>query len=291
MKIFTVGLSSGTSLDVSEGGDPKGKPIFFLHGTPGSRILFGPHDEDAVKLGVRLISYSRPGYGNSTRKEGRDVKDAASDVAELADFLGLEKFAVWGFSGGGPHALACAALLPDRVVAVATVGGVAPFDAKGLDYFAGTGEYNIEDSKLLQADPVKWEKKNLEETEQVLSSDEEHAMDGLETLLSDVDKATLSRGLGKYLLEGMRNGCSKGVKGLLDDELAFMKPWGFDPATIKVPTQIWHGKKDLFVPLSHGEWISGQIGHSETHFFEDEGHLSLFLKKNEEVQSWLASHF
>lgn len=291
MNNFIVKLKSGRVLDTIEDGDPEGTPVFFIHGTPGSRKLFQPHIEDAIKLGVRLISYSRPGYGHSTRHEGRNVKDAASDIAEIADYLGIKKFAVWGFSGGGPHALATAALLPDRVVAAVTAGGVAPYDAEGLDYFAGTGEYNIEDTKLLQSDRTQWEKKNLEEVKETLTGDKETALENLATLLSEVDRNTLSEGMNDYLLEGMREGCSSGVKGLLDDELAFIKPWGFDPGTIRIPTQIWHGKQDLFVPLSHGEWLSGRIKGSEPHFFENEGHLSLFLKKNYEIQKWLSSHF
>lgn len=291
MNNFIVKLKSGRVLDTIEDGDPEGTPVFFIHGTPGSRKLFQPHIEDAIKLGVRLISYSRPGYGHSTRHEGRNVKDAASDIAEIADYLGIKKFAVWGFSGGGPHALATAALLPDRVVAAVTAGGVAPYDAEGLDYFAGTGEYNIEDTKLLQSDRTQWEKKNLEEVKETLTGDKETALENLATLLSEVDRNTLSEGMNDYLLEGMREGCSNGVKGLLDDELAFIKPWGFDPGTIRIPTQIWHGKQDLFVPLSHGEWLSGRIKGSEPHFFENEGHLSLFLKKNYEIQKWLSSHF
>ncbi len=290
MKNFTITLKSGVSLDVSESGNPEGKPVFFIHGTPGSRKQFMQHAENAEKLGIRYITYSRPGYGNSTRCEGRAVKDAASDVAEIADQLGIKKFAVWGFSGGGPHALACAALLPGRVVAVASVGGVAPFDAEGLDYYEGTGEYNIEDDKLLRTDPVQWEKKNLEETKETLSADKETALEGIATLLSEVDLKTLPEGMGDYLIDGMREGCSNGVKGLMDDGLAFMKPWGFDPSTIKVPTQIWHGKHDLFVPLPHGKWLAEKIKGSEAHFFDDEGHLSLFLKKGNEVQKWLSSY-
>lgn len=290
MKNFTLTLKSGVSLDVTESGKPDGKPVFFIHGTPGSRKPFVQHADSAEKLGIRYITYSRPGYGNSTRCEGRAVKDAASDVAEIADQLGIKKFAVWGFSGGGPHALACAALLPERVAAVATVGGVAPFDAEGLDYYEGTGEYNIEDDKLLRSDPVKWEKKNLDEMKETLSADRETALEGIATLLSEVDMSTLPEGMGDYLIEGMREGCSNGVKGLMDDGLAFMKPWGFDPSTIKVPTQIWHGKHDLFVPLLHGEWLAGKINGSDPHFFQDEGHLSLFLKKGYEIQKWLSSH-
>ncbi len=290
MRNFSVTLDSGVVLDTVEAGDPNGKPVFFIHGTPGSRDLYRPQAENAEKLGIRLISYSRPGYGNSTRHKGRNIKDAASDVEGIADHLGLERFSVWGHSGGGPHALACAAMLPRRVAAMASLAGVAPYNAEGLDYFAGTGEYNVQDTKLLQRDQDQWEKKNIEDIKEMTSGTREGVVKGLSTLLSEADRNALSDELVDYLLVGTREGCSHGVKGLLDDELAFLNPWGFDPAIISVPTQIWHGKKDLFVPFSHGEWISGKIAVAETHFFESEGHLSLFVKKNYEIQKWLASY-
>lgn len=290
MKNFTVTLKPDVSLEVAESGDPDGKPVFFSHGTPGSRHLFEPHTEDARRLGIRIISYSRPGYGSSTRSEGRKIRDAASDVSKIADYLDIEKFGVWGFSGGGPHALACAALLPERVTAAAILGGVAPYDAEGLDYFAGTGEFNIEDTKLLQSDPVRWEKKNLEEIQEMTTRDGESALEEFATLLSEVDRRALSEGMSDYMLTGMRDGCSNGVKGLMDDELAFIKPWGFDVSAVKVPTKIWHGKEDLFVPISHGRWIAGKIKGCETHFFDDEGHLSLFVKKSSDIMKWLSAH-
>ena len=290
MNKFAIINRQGVSIEALETGSAEGKPVFFIHGTPGSMNMYGPQVEGAEKLGIRLLSYSRPGYGNSTRSEGRSVKDAASDVADIADFLGIEKFAVWGHSGGGPHALACAALLPERVTAAATLASVAPYGVQDLDFFSGMGEYNIVDFKLLQSDPAQWEKNNIEDVKAMITAKKEEALESISSLLSEVDRKSLSEELLDYLIEGTKLGCSKNVNGLMDDNLAFMKPWGFDPAAIKVPLQIWHGREDLFVPFSHGEWLGRNIAGAEKHFFEKEGHLSLFAKKNYEIQKWLSSY-
>src|SRR5919109_1263991 len=131
-----------------EGGDPNGPAVVVHNGTPMSRLLYAPHVADAKARGLRLIGYDRPGYGGSTPQPGRVVADAAADVAAIADALGIDRFGTWGISGGGPHALACAALLPDRVVAAASLAGVAPYDAKDLDWLAGMGEANVQEFAL-----------------------------------------------------------------------------------------------------------------------------------------------
>ena len=149
-----VRTPKGRTLLVEEGGDRRGQPVLVLAGSPNSRHLFGQQLELAEKQGIRLIGYDRPGYGGSSPDPGRTVADVAADVCCLADTLGLEHFALWGISGGGPHALACAALLQGRAVAVASLASPAPFDAPGLDYFAGMGELNVEDTKLMLTDPA-----------------------------------------------------------------------------------------------------------------------------------------
>jgi Predicted hydrolases or acyltransferases (alpha/beta hydrolase superfamily) len=141
----TVELPDGRLLQTAEGGDPAGVPVFVHHGSPGSGILDPAWERDAASRGLRLITYARPGYGRSTRSAGRVVADAAHDVAALANELGIDRFLSWGVSGGGPHVLACAALLPARVVAVASLAAAAPFDGEGLDFFAGMGPANIKE--------------------------------------------------------------------------------------------------------------------------------------------------
>src|SRR5581483_3132479 len=135
----SVRTSDGRTLTVREAGDPAGVPVLLHNGTPGSGLLYEPHVRDAEEKGIRLFSYDRPGYGASSRKRGRSVADCAPDVEAVCDSLGVGRFCVCGISGGGPHALATAALLPDRVAAAASLASVAPFDAEGLDFLAGMG--------------------------------------------------------------------------------------------------------------------------------------------------------
>lgn len=144
MKAFSVEGPGGRTLTVREAGDPAGVPVLIHHGTPSSSLLYEPHVRDAEEHGVRLVSYDRPGYGGSTRDPGRSVADCAADVAAICDALGIGRICTWGISGGGPHALATAALLPERVAAAAALASVAPFDAEGLDFTAGMGELNVE---------------------------------------------------------------------------------------------------------------------------------------------------
>src|SRR3954447_14935280 len=145
----SVTTPDGRTLTVREGGDPHGFPVLSMSGTPGSSMLYEPHVRDASERGIRLFSYDRPGYGASTRQEGRRVADCAADIAAVCDALGVERFCVWGISGGGPHALAAAALLPDRVVAGAALASLAPYDAEGLDFFEGMGEQNVEELAVI----------------------------------------------------------------------------------------------------------------------------------------------
>src|SRR5690348_5574117 len=138
-------MPDGRTLRVHEAGAAEGPVVLVHQGTPMSGRLYEPHMRDAEKRGIRLLAYDRPGYGGSSPAPDRSVADAAADSAALADALGIERFAVWGISGGGPHALACAAQLPDRVVATASLASVAPIDAEGLDWLAGMGEMNLEE--------------------------------------------------------------------------------------------------------------------------------------------------
>jgi pimeloyl-ACP methyl ester carboxylesterase len=291
LREFSIRLSSGRTLEVSEGGDPKGLPVFTLHGTPGSRLLYPPHEADAVRRHIRLISYNRPGYGGSTPLPGRTIGETAADVTAIADDLGLDRLAVWGISGGGAPALACAYALPRRVVAVSSVAGAAPYHAKGLDWFAGMGEFNVEDTKMMLSDPVEWEKKSRRDADEQLKATKADMLQMFATLLSEVDRSALSDELAGYLQAQFQEAYKVGIRGGCDDSLACCEPWGFDPASIRVPVQIWHGRHDRFVPFSHGEWLASHVPGAEAHLEEDEGHLSLLAGRIPEVHSWLAAKF
>jgi len=288
---FSIRLTSGRTLEVSEGGDLKGLPVFTLHGTPGSRLLYPPHVADAESRHIRLIGHNRPGYGDSTPLPGRTIVETAADVAAIADELGLDRFAVWGISGGGAPALGCASALPRRVVAVSSVAGTAPFTAEGLDWFAGMGEFNVEDTKLMLSDPVEWEAKSRRDADEQLEATKADILQMFATLLSEVDRSALSDELVGYLQAQFQEAYKAGIRGGCDDSLAICWPWGFDPASIRVPVQIWHGRHDRFVPFSHGEWLASRIPEAEAHLERDEGHLSLLVGRIPEVHRWLAAKF
>lgn len=287
----TVRLTSGRRLQVLEEGDPEGKPVFGFHGTPGSRLISPPIALDAKKKGIRLLSYDRPGYGRSTPNPGRSIGDVASDVAAIADDLGLERFAVWGHSGGGAPALACAASLEGRVVGAACLSGVAPYPAEGLDWLAGSGDFNVEDFQLMLRDRAAWEQKTAQDREQMLGWNAFQLREGFASLCSEVDRRALTDDNVEFLLRQMHEGLRPGIEGIRDDSISTILPWGFDITQIRVPVQVWHGGQDLFVPVSHGQWLSARIPHAESHIEPDQGHVTVFLTRVPQAQSWLLSKF
>jgi pimeloyl-ACP methyl ester carboxylesterase len=285
---LTVTTPSGRTLRVHTAGDAAHPTVFVLHGSPSSGMLYPPNVEDAAARGLRLVSYDRPGYGGSTPDPGRTVGDAAADVLAIADHLGAERFAVWGHSGGGPHALACAALLGDRAAACAALSGPAPWGAEGLDWTAGMGEGNVEDFALAVAGGPAYEARLVEMREELLSADEQGVFEAMQTLLSPVDRAELTGEIAAFLAAATAEGLAPGVDGMRGDDQAFVHPWGFDLATIPGPVRIYHGHHDRFVPVSHGEWLAGQIPAAEAHISADDGHLTLYTRGARECHAWFA---
>jgi len=286
-----VRTKDGRTLRILEAGDPHGRPVFFLHGTPGSRLLFEHQVADARHHKIRLIGHDRPGYGGSTPKPGRRVADEAADVATIADALGFDRFAVYGHSGGGAPSLACAALLRDRVVAAACMAGVAPYPAAGLDWLAGMGELNVEDFRLMLKDPVAWEAKTAEDAAMLLQATPAQMTAYISTLLSDADRAVMTDQLIEFLLRQGQEGLRPGIAGARDDGYAQIKPWGFELSAIRVPLQLWHGRQDKFVPFAHGEWLAAHLPQAEIHLERKEGHATLMITKLPAVHEWLVSHF
>jgi pimeloyl-ACP methyl ester carboxylesterase len=255
--------------------------VIVHHGTPSSALLHEWWVEDAERRGIRLVGYQRGGYGDTPRAPGRDVAAVAEGVAALADELGVERFATWGISGGAPHALACAALLPERVVAAAVVGSPAPYDAEGLDWFAGQGEGNVaEHEAAAQGEETL---RPLLEAEAAATLSGEST--GFETLLSPPDRAILPR-LQDFLGRTFVEAISTGLDGWVDDDLAFVRPWGFELSQVAVPVVLVHGDEDAFVPLDHGRWLAQRIPGVEARLLDCEGHLSLYARIPE-VHEWL----
>jgi len=287
----TVRVKAGRVLLALEDGDLGGKPIFALHGTPGCRLAYPPLVAHAQKNGIRLISYDRPGYGGSTAQSGRQIGDVAADVAAIADALGVDRFGVWGFSGGGAPALGCAALLGRRVVGAACLSGVAPYPAEGLDWLAGMGELNVEDFLLMFRDRPAWEKKCEEDRKDLLRWTPKQLEEGWASLLSAVDQKALTGTAVDFLVRQAHEGLRPGAGGIIDDTLSIALPWGFELEHIRVPVQIWHGEQDRFVPVSHGEWLAARIPDVDAHIEPHQGHVTVFLDRVPVAQSWLASKF
>jgi pimeloyl-ACP methyl ester carboxylesterase len=283
--------ADGRTLRMEEGGDPDGKPVLIHHGTPGAGLLYPPDEADARERGIRLISYDRPGYGGSTPHAGRSVADCTADVRAIARALDIDRLAVWGISGGGPHALACAALLPDLVVAVGSLASLAPYGGPGLDYFGGMGEENAADIKLYFENEPAARLKCQADRERLLSLTAEDMKNAFPSLLSAVDAAATTAGRAEYIYACNQLGLAAGDEGWWDDSVAHMRPWGFDLAAITVPVQLWHGGHDQFVPFQHGEWLASKIPGVDAHLTDEDGHVTLAERRVSGLHAWLLEKF
>jgi pimeloyl-ACP methyl ester carboxylesterase len=284
----TVHTPDGRTLAVEEGGDQAGRPVLVHSGTPNSRHLYGPHAQDAAERGLRLIGYDRPGYGRSSPQPGRSVADCAADVRAICAELSIDRLATFGMSGGGPHALACAALLPDLVTAAASLASFAPIDASGLDFFAGMGQDNVDDVRLYLTDQAAARAKTDEDRQSFLAASPDDLRTAMASLLTPVDLAVLTGELAKFMAFSTKEALAPGSQGWWDDN-CIIRPWGFDLADIAMPVLYMHGKQDRFVPFSHGEWLAAHIPGVEARLFDDDGHVSLGERRIPDVHAWLAA--
>ena len=275
---FTLDLADGRRLEGWEAGEAGAPGVLFHFGTPSAGLPFAPLVDATLARGCRFVTYSRPGYAGSTRLEGRSVADCAADVLALLDSREIERAHVVGWSGGGPHALACAALLPEHVPSAATLAGVAPWGADGLAWLDGMAEENLEEfgaavdgpeALLAFLGPIAADRVDV--TAETVAA-------GLGGLLTDVDRAALTGEFADYLAAVTRAAVSAGPWGWLDDDLAFARDWGFALGRIRVPVTVWHGRHDLMVPTTHGEWLVEHVPGAEARILDDEGHLSLVLR-------------
>jgi pimeloyl-ACP methyl ester carboxylesterase len=281
----------GRTLAVLEAGDESGRPVVAIHGTPGSGLPWRGLVEDAEARGIRLLAYDRPGYGGSDPHPGRIVADAAGDVVAIADALGIDRFAVEGGSGGGPHTLACAALLPDRVVAAASLAGVAPYPAEGLDWLDGMGQDNLDEFAATLAGRETLERYLRKQANALLGAEPDTIADTLRSLLSPPDAAVLIGEFAEYLAESTRRAIGERLDGWIDDDFVFMNTWGFELGEIRVPVQLLHGAQDRFVPIAHGEWLAERIPGVDARLSAEDGHLTILLARIGDVHAWLLEHF
>jgi pimeloyl-ACP methyl ester carboxylesterase len=268
-----VTMPDGRTLVVMLAGLENGLPLVLHHGTPAGLATWPATSEAARARGMRLIMPARPGYAGSTPKPGRRVASVAGDVAAVLDALGCDAFVTAGTSGGGPHALACSALLRGRCLGTATIAGVAPYRASGLDWLAGMGPENVKEFGAAA------------DGEATLSALLDGEAAGLRTvqgaqlvaelggLLSGPDKAALTGEFADYLAASMRSACSEGIAGWRDDDLAFVDDWGF-PLDAVGPVAVWQGTEDLMVPPAHGKWLAKHLPGAKARLRRGEGHLT-----------------
>jgi pimeloyl-ACP methyl ester carboxylesterase len=286
-----VQRSDGRTLAYAEMGDPDGKPVFVLHGTPGSR-LSGRHPDPSrvADAGLRIVTYDRPGNGRSTRHPGRDVVDCVADIAAIADALGIERFVVTGGSGGGPHALAAAARLPERVIRAESNVGAAPYDAPDLDWFEGMDPENVKEfGWALEGEETLVRELGKQADDNLSRLDEDPATLLANFQLSEADQTMLR---DQVVLERMRKSfreaLASGTWGWVDDDLAFVKPWGFEVDEIRVPVQVRYGATDVLVPAAHGKWLARHVPNANVVIDREAGHLSTPDEHLERLRSLVA---
>jgi pimeloyl-ACP methyl ester carboxylesterase len=256
---------------LTEGGAEPALAVFWLHGSPNLGEPPVPLFASAEKRGLRWVSYDRPGYGGSTERTGRDVASAADDVAAVARALGLARFAVLGHSGGGAHALACAALLPEQVAGVVSISALAPYNAPGLDYFAGMGVAAELKAAFEGRAELEHELTTSEFDPEVFTPADRAALEGDWTWLNGV--------AGKAL--------EQGLTGFIDDDLAAVRPWGFEVSAVGGPVLLIHGEEDRMVPVSHSRWLAEHVPGAELRVSPGAGHVSVLSAEGDAALEWL----
>lgn len=252
-------------------------------GTPGGRRLYGRTLADASARGLRLIGYDRPGYGGSTPLPGRSMADCANDASDICSSLGITRLAMWGLSGGGPHVLACAALLGDLVVAAACLSSLAPYAAVDLDWLAGFSQDAVDEVRLTLTDVVAARELFSADRDKLLAASANEVAQQMAVGVVDPDMDFL-RDEGITMQEAVW----PGIEGSWDDCVAQLSPWGFDLSDIGMPVLLMHGEQDRAVPISHGHWLGDHIPGVESRFFENEAHGLLREHHIDEVHAWLA---
>jgi pimeloyl-ACP methyl ester carboxylesterase len=271
---FTVPAPGGRRLQVLASGPADGLPLVFHNGTPSGLVAFEPMVAAAAERGLRTVMYARPGYGASTPAPGRRVADAAGDVAALLDDMGAQQFVTAGWSGGGPHALACAALLPGRCRGAASIAGVAPYGADGIDWLEGMAGENVGEFGAALAGDAELVAFLEAAAAELRGITPDQVADGLGGLVSDVDKSVITGEFAEYMAASFNAAVTSGIAGWRDDDLAFTRDWGF-PVGQGAPTAVWQGDQDMMVPFAHGQWLAGHVTGARAHLIPGAGHLSL----------------
>jgi pimeloyl-ACP methyl ester carboxylesterase len=272
-RIFT--LADGRDVEYLTAGQEDGLPLLVHEGTPSGLVISASLGKAAVDRGLRVIQAARPGYEDSTSRPGRIVADVVADTGELLDALGAASYVSIGFSGGGPHSLACAALAAGRCLGAASVAGVAPYQAAGLDWMAGMGQENLEEFGRAARGADVLTPYLDKEAAALAGVTGEQVAASLGGLISAADAAMLTGELADDVAKSLRGAVRNGTAGWRDDDLAFVAGWGFDPAAAGQRAAIWQGDQDNMVPLAHGRWLAAHIPGARGHLEPGAGHLTM----------------
>lgn len=266
-------LADGRTVELLLSGKPQSHAVVFHHGTPGATITWETWLAEVEKQGGFAFSYSRPGYGQSSRHEGRTVVDNAGDIAEILNHFGITKIVSIGWSGGGPHCLADTTL-PQSVAAI-SIAGVGAFGASDLDFLEGMGEENHVEFSAAVAGPDAIESWMNEFTPEIAVVTGEQIVAAFGGLIGEADTKALNNGAGEGIAKSYRKALEVDYYGWMDDDLAFVENWGFDLAKISQPVELWQGNDDFMVPHAHGYWLEKHIPTAKMNFVPGEGHISL----------------
>ena len=283
----TLTTKDGRTLAYFERGSADGVPVIVSHGTPGSRFARHPDPGIYDRHNVRAVVYDRPGYGRSDPQPGRSVADAAADIEAIADELGFDRFAVVGGSGGAPHALACGALLGDRVIRVGALVTPAPSDSPDFDFFDGLAELNVKEfgAALEGKEAID---AFIEPYVEGIRTDPDSVIDQVASELPEVDREIMNRAeFREVIKDSFLEAVRQGVRGWADDDLAFAKPWGFQPEDVHAEVRLWQGELDVLAPRSHGEYVASRLPNAHFELLQGGGHF--LVEEWSVVLTWLAA--
>jgi pimeloyl-ACP methyl ester carboxylesterase len=274
MTLGSLTLDDGRTLETWISGPEGAMPLVFHHGTPGSARPPRALERAVHEHGLRYVALSRPGYATSTRRPGRSIADVVEDTAAVLASVGADRAYVGGWSGGGPHALACAARLP-QTIATLLIAGVAPAGLDDLDFLEGMGQENLDEFGAAFGGEQDLRPHLDAQRPELVGATGEGLMASMASLLPPVDRAALTDEFGADMAASFGDALQVSVDGWLDDDLAFVRDWGFALDEIAVPVHLWQGDQDLMVPFAHGRWLAAHVPGVTPHLQAGEGHFSL----------------
>ena len=271
--IESIGLPDGRRLDVRSSGPTDAPAVFFHHGSPGSAMNIHCYDESAHRHGLRFLTMSRAGFGNSTPRPGRHIVDVVGDTQAALDHFGVERCMFVGVSGGAPHALACAARLSGSSN-VTIICGIGPAVEMGSERFIGQREFlrALIDSMQTGREQVR---DLVAPTWNVSALTPQRFMSRMASRLPTADQAVVDEAYAEQFVANLQEALRQSLDGLVDDQIAIASPWGFDLAEIAIPVSVWHGTLDETVPVDHAYWLADHISNATVHIEDGEGHLSI----------------